>query len=186
MPKVKTSKDEVLQKVIETIRRKGIANSSMSDLAKQCAIQKSHFYYYFDSKETLIKEVLATVNSYMSYNLNKTLDDTTLSITEKLKRINRLIHKLFLQYDGGCVMANTALESAHANPKYFEEIRFFFEQFIDGMRQLLSEKHSPARAQYLAEQIVQDLEGGILLMRIYKDPKYLKNAMRRMSNLILH
>ncbi len=186
MPKVKTSKEEVLQKVVETIRKKGIANSSMSDLAKQCDIQKSHFYYYFDSKDTLIKEVLATVNSYMTYNMNKALNDESLTTSEKLDRINSLIKKLFLTYDGGCVMANTALESAHANPKYFEEIRLFFEKFIDGLKHLLAENHPPQSAQYLAEQIVQDIEGGILLMRVYNNPKYLLNAIGRMSKLILN
>ncbi len=185
MPKIKTSKEEVLQKVVETIRKKGIANSSMSDLAKQCDIQKSHFYYYFDSKDTLIKEVLAMVNSYMTYNMNKALNDESLKTSEKLERINSLIKKLFLTYDGGCVMANTALESAHANPKYFDEIRLFFEKFIHGLKCLLLENHSEQRAQYLAEQIVQDIEGGILLMRVYGDPKYLQNAIDRMSNQIL-
>ncbi len=186
MPKIKTSKEEVLQKVVETIRKKGIANSSMNDLAKQCNIQKSHFYYYFENKERLIKEVLAMVNSYMTYNLNKTLEDASLDTSEKLKQIHQLIQKLFLQYDGGCVMANTALESAHANPVYFEEIRYFFENFIKGLKQLLSEKHTEEQSQYLAEQIVQDIEGGILLMRVYNDRKYLTNAIERMSHLILH
>ncbi|MGB5819160.1 MAG: TetR/AcrR family transcriptional regulator [Saonia sp.] len=186
MPKIKTSKEEVLQKVITTIRKKGIANSSMSELALDCGIQKSHFYYYFDSKESLVKDVLATVNSYMDYNLNKILKNNEFSLSEKMDRIHQLIYKLFLLNDGGCVMANTALESAHANPIYFDEIRLFFENFIKGMKQLLQEKHSETKSQELAEQIVQDLEGGILLMRVYKDQKYIDSAIKRMSNLILN
>lgn len=186
MPKIKTSKEEVLQKVIHTIRKKGIANSSMSDLALECGIQKSHFYYYFDSKERLIKDVLATVNSYMNYNLNKILDNTSLSTKEKLVKVDALIFKLFLQHDGGCVMANAALESAHANPIYFDEIKLFFEHFIVGIKKLLMNEYGAEKAQELAEQIVQDIEGGILLMRVYNDQKYLQNAIRRMYNIILH
>ncbi|MEL6916404.1 MAG: TetR/AcrR family transcriptional regulator [Bacteroidota bacterium] len=185
MPKIKTSKEEVLQKVITTIRKKGIANSSMSQLALECGIQKSHFYYYFDSKERLVKDVLATVNSYMNYNMNKVLENDALSLSEKMEGVHKLIYKLFLLNDGGCVMANTALESAHADPIYFDEIRLFFENFIKGMKQLLMVKHSDQRSQELAEQIVQDMEGGILLMRVYKDRKYIDNAVKRMSHLIL-
>ncbi len=185
MPTIKTSKEQVLQSVIETIRQKGIANSSMSDLAKQCNIQKSHFYYYFENKEALIQEVLAMVNSYMTYNMNKVVDNPELDIGQKLSGIRLLIHKLFLDNDGGCVMANTALESAHSNPKYFEEIRSFFQNFITGLERLLQDSHSKEKSRYLAEQIVQDIEGGILLMRVYRNPKYLQNAITRMSNIIL-
>ncbi len=185
MPRIKTSKEEVLQKVINTVRKKGIANSSMSDLANDCGIQKSHFYYYFESKERLIKDVLATVNSYMNYNLNKILDNDALSTKEKLSKVDGLIFKLFLKNDGGCVMANAALESAHANPLYFDEIKLFFENFIAGIKQLLMEEYGPKNAQEIAEQIVQDIEGGILLMRVYNDQKYLQNAIKRMYNLIL-
>ncbi|WP_411030938.1 TetR/AcrR family transcriptional regulator [Spongiimicrobium sp. 3-5] len=185
MPRIKTSKEAVLEKVIHTIRKKGIGNSSMSELAHECGIQKSHFYYYFDSKEDLIKDVLATVNSYMGYNMNKILSNSSLSTKEKLQALDKLIYKLFLKNDGGCVMANAALESAHANPLYFDEIKLFFENFIAGIKQLLEENQGVQQTQELAEQIVQDIEGGILLMRVYNNAKYLKNAIARMYNLIL-
>ncbi len=186
MPIIKTSKEEVLQKVISTVRKKGIANSSMSELAKDCGIQKSHFYYYFDNKDSLINDMLANVNSYMQYNLNKILTNDALSVKAKLKEIDSLIFKLFLKNDGGCVMANTALESAHANPLYFQEIKRFFDNFIAGLKQLLVAKYSPLKAQELAEQIVQDMEGGILLMRVYKDKKYLENAVKRMHKHVMN
>ena len=186
MPRIKTSKEEVLQKVITTVRKKGIANSSMSELAKECGIQKSHFYYYFESKDTLIKDMLASVNSYMQYKLHKIISQPNASPKDKLAELDTLIFKLFFKNDGGCVMANTALESAHANPLYFDEIKNFFENFIGGIKQLLIDKMPPSKAQEMAEQIVQDIEGGILLMRVYKDKKYLENAIRRMHHYIIN
>jgi len=185
MPKLKTSKSEVLQKVIPTIRKKGIANSSMSQLAMACGIQKSHFYYYFDNKEDLIKDVLATVNSYMKYNFDKIVTDDTISLKQKVALVDALIFKLFLQHEGGCVMANAALESAHEKPVYFKEIKYFFEGFIHNISLLLGERYKAGKAKSIAEQIVQDIEGGILLMRIFKDKKYLQNAVKRMSQHIL-
>ncbi len=185
MPKIKTSKQEVLKKVIPVLRQRGVCQSSMSELAKACGIQKSHFYYYFSNKEQLIKEVLMTVNSYFEYNLFKTIKNPKVSIDEKLKNIYALIDKMFKTFDGGCIMANTALETIHLNPTYKGEIQGFFKNFISGLQLLLEPNYTKQQSVILAEQIVQDIEGGILLMRIYDDQKYLNNAISRMEKIIL-
>ncbi|SEK56091.1 transcriptional regulator, TetR family [Aquimarina amphilecti] len=185
MPKTKTSKEEVLAKVIPVLRERGICKSSMSELAKACEIQKSHFYYYFNNKEQLIKEVLATVNSYFKHNLFKVIENNTLTTDQKLKKIRTLIDKMFKNANSGCIMANTALETAHLDPIYKDEIKHFFEDFISGLQILLTPNYSKEESRSLAEQMVQDLEGGILLMRIYNDHKYINNAVSRMEKIIL-
>jgi AcrR family transcriptional regulator len=185
MPKIKTSKEEVLKKIIPVLRSRGVHNSSMSELSKACGIQKSHFYYYFNSKEELIKEVLATVLSYFKYNLSKvTQSDNTIS--EKVIHLKALVNKLFTTFDGGCIMANTALETIHLNPVYKKEIQLFFQNFISELQHLLEVHHSKEESLMLAEQIVQDIEGGILLMQVYNDPKYFNNAIARMEKTILN
>ncbi|WP_298316088.1 TetR/AcrR family transcriptional regulator [uncultured Aquimarina sp.] len=185
MPKTKTSKEEVLSKVIPVLRERGICKSSMSELAKACEIQKSHFYYYFNNKEQLIKEVLATVNSYFKHNLFKVIKNNNLTIEQKLKKVHELINKMFKNANSGCIMANTALETAHLDPIYKDEIKHFFEDFIAGLQILLEPNYSKEESLSLAEQMVQDLEGGILLMRIYNDHKYINNAISRMEKIIL-
>ncbi len=185
MPKVKTSKEEVLIKVIPILRTRGVQNSSMSELAKACGIQKSHFYYYFNNKEELIKEVLSTVYSYFKYNLFKIIDSTSLTLPEKVEKMKQLMNKIFKVSDGGCIMANTALETIHLNPTYGSEIQSFFTDFIIGLQGLLEPNYSPEESLILAEQMVQDIEGGILLTQVYNDLKYLNNAVSRMEKIIL-
>ncbi len=185
MPKAKTSKEEVLNKIIPILRNRGVQNSSMSELSKACGIQKSHFYYYFSNKEELIKEVLATVYSYFNHNLFKIINNNSSPITDKVLKLKSLMSKIFKVSDGGCIMANTALETMHLNPTYKKEIQLFFTDFISGL-QLLLETNYPSEESFdLAEQIVQDIEGGILLMQVYNDPKYLNNAVLRMEKIIL-
>ncbi len=184
MPKVKTSKKEVLQKVIPILRTRGVQNSTMTELAKACNIQKSHFYYYFRNKEELIKEVLATVHSYFNYNFFKIIENTSLDIDLKILSIKQLMNKIFTISDGGCIMANTALETMHLNPSYKKEIRLFFKDFISGLQTLLETNYTKEQSLALAEQTVQDIEGGILLTQVYNDPKYLKNAIVRMEKLL--
>ncbi|MHA7059128.1 TetR/AcrR family transcriptional regulator [Aquimarina sp. M1] len=184
MPKTKTSKEEVLSKVIPVLRERGVSKSSMSELAKACEIEKSHFYYYFHNKEQLIKEVLATVNSYFKHNLFKVIKSDQLTIEQKLENIDRLLDIMFKNSNSGCIMANTALETAHLDPIYKDEIKCFFEDFISGLQILLGPNYDKEESLLLAEQMVQDLEGGILLMRIYNDHKYINNAVSRMKKII--
>ncbi|GAA4271774.1 TetR/AcrR family transcriptional regulator [Aquimarina gracilis] len=186
MPKIKTSKEEVLSKVIPMLRTRGVQNSSMSELAKACGIQKSHFYYYFNNKEELIKEVLSTVYSYFKYNLFKIIDSASLSLPEKVEKMKLLMGKIFKASDGGCIMANTALETIHLNPSYGKEIQSFFTDFIKGLQGLLEQKYDSDEALMLAEQMVQDIEGGILLTQVYNDLKYINNAVSRMEKIILN
>ena len=185
MPRVKTSKEEVLKRIIPVLRTRGVHNSSMSQLAKACEIQKSHFYYYFSNKEELIKEVLSTVHSYFKYNLFRIIENNTLSTHAKIDQMKLLLDKIFGISQGGCIMANTALETIHMDPIYKKEIRLFFQDFISGLQKLLEPNFSPEKALELAEQMVQDIEGGILLTQVYEDPKYLNNAISRMEKLIL-
>lgn len=185
MPKIKTSKEEVLKKVIPILRERGVCKSSMTQLANACGIQKSHFYYYFNNKEQLIKEVLATVNSYFNYNFFRVIENNASDIPKKIEKIEGLLTILFKNSHSGCIMANTALETAHRNPVYQDEIKYFFENFIAGFQILLEFNYSEKESLSLAEQIVQDLEGGILLMRIYNDYKYVDNAISRMKKIVL-
>ncbi|WP_025740225.1 TetR/AcrR family transcriptional regulator [Aquimarina pacifica] len=184
MPIVKTSKEEVLKKVIPILRIRGVQNSTMNELSKACGIQKSHFYYYFSNKEELIKEVLITVHNYFTHNFFKIVNSESLLVSQKMTRIKELFLKIFSTQNGGCIMANTALETIHLNPSYKKEIQLFFKDFILGIQLLLKEKKTPKESLLLAEQIVQDIEGGILLTLIYEDTKYVKNAIRRMETLI--
>ncbi|KAA1245053.1 TetR/AcrR family transcriptional regulator [Aquimarina sp. RZ0] len=185
MPRIKTSKEEVLKKVIPILRERGVCKSSMSELAYACDIQKSHFYYYFNNKEQLIKEVLGTVNSYFNYNFFRVIENNTIDIREKIEKIDSLLTTMFKNSYSGCIMANTALETAHLTPIYEDEFKQFFENFISGLQILLEFNYSEKESLSFAEQIVQDLEGGILLMRIYKDHKYLNTAILRMKKVIL-
>lgn len=185
MPKLKTSKEEVLQKVIPMIRTRGVLHSSMSELAKACDIQKSHFYYYFKNKEQLIEEVLKVINSYFNYNFFRIIDNHTTNTTEKITKIKALVKTMFTTADTGCIMANTAIETSHLQPSYEIEIKTFFEDFISGLKTLLVPNYTNEEATSIAEQIVQDIEGGVLLMGIYKDQKYLNSALNRMEKLIL-
>ena len=182
MPIVKTSKEEVIVKSLKHIRLHGYANASMADLAKVCDIQPSHFYYYFKNKEDLMTEILTYTAQYFQERIVVYANDASISPVERLEKILKRWANLFNHNDGGCIMANTILETAHANTPFLPVIKTFFEDFVAALSKIYQAKYTEGYARELAIQVVQDVEGGIMLSQLYKDESYLMNALQRAKN----
>ena len=179
MPTVKTSKEEVLLKATHVIRQRGYAYTSMKDLAEACDIQPSHFYYYFKDKEDLMTAILEGVLERFRENISVIADDDSLEPLEKLDKMLRKMGKSFVYTEGGCLMGNTVLETAYLNPKFVDVLRDFFQEYIEALKKVYQSKFTEKFAQNLAEQVVQDLQGGIMLSLLYKDDRYTINAFKR-------
>jgi TetR/AcrR family transcriptional regulator, transcriptional repressor for nem operon len=179
MPTLKTSKEEVIIKALQVIRQRGYMSASMNDLAKACDIQPSHFYYYFKNKEDLMSEVLNYTAKYFEERIMIYAYDTTLTPMEKLKKILEKHEKALAFGTGGCLMGNTVLETAHCEPPFLLIIKQFFENLVVALCKIYQAKYTEGYARDLAEQVVQDIEGGVMLSQLYKDDRYLKNAFQR-------
>jgi TetR/AcrR family transcriptional regulator, transcriptional repressor for nem operon len=179
MPVLKTSKEEVILKSSQIIRQRGYASTSMNDLAKACDIQPSHFYYYFKNKEDLMSEVLAYSAKYFQERIVIYADDLTISPTERLEKMLKRAVRLFMFGEGGCIMGNTVLETAHNDPSFLPIIKQFFDDFIVALTKVYQAKYAEEFARELAEQVVQDIEGGIMLAQLYKDERFMMKAFQR-------
>ena len=179
MPTVKTSKEEVVLKALHVIRERGYANASMADLAKACDIQPSHFYYYFKNKEDLMSEILNLTHHYFKERIMVYANDATLSPYEKLEKTFQKFEKTLNYGSGGCIMANTILETAHGDPPFLSIIKLFFDDFLTALSKIYQAKYTEGYARDLAEQVIQDVEGGVMLSQLYKDDRYMKSAFQR-------
>ena len=179
MPTVKTSKEEVLLKATHLIRQRGYAYTSMKDLAEACDIQPSHFYYYFKDKEDLMTAILEGVLDRFRQNISNIADDESLEPVDKLDKMLKKMGKSFVFTEGGCLMGNTVLETAYLEPKFVNVLRAFFEEYIQALKKIYQAKFTDKFAQNLAEQVVQDLQGGIMLSLLYKDDSYTLKAFNR-------
>jgi TetR/AcrR family transcriptional regulator, transcriptional repressor for nem operon len=182
MPTVKTSKEEVVKKAAAIIRQRGYTKATLKELAEACEVQPSLFYYYFKNKEELMTEVLNFALNYFRTRIIVYANDATLSPTEKLEKMLKKL-TIFNRYaDGGCLMGNTVLETAYFDPEFLPIIRQFFDEFIEGLAKVYQVKYSEAYARSLAEQVIQDVEGGVMLSLLYRDERYTMNALRRAVN----
>ena len=185
MPAQKTSKERLIVQAMQLFRRQGYYNTSIGDLSKACDIPKSHFYYYFpDGKEQLMDEVLMAVRDYFDQRVFQIAYKTEQSPESKWQQIRQKLERIFMNQQGGCIMGLTALETSFVpqEPRFVPAVRNYFEEMILAFAVLFQPVSSPEGAILLAQRSVQDLQGGLMLMQLYKDPQYFHQALNRIED----
>lgn len=184
MPTKKTSRESIIIQALQVFRKQGYHNTSIKDLSEACGIQKAHFYYYFKNKEGIMNEILRTVNEYFEYKVLPYAYDDTLSVEEQIEKICGKIYRALRNEQGGCIMANTVLEVARLEkkPVFLEQTKIFFQQLTEAFSNIFQRIYDDQTALYLAEKIIQDIEGGLILMQVYQDEKYFLNALHRVED----
>ena len=176
MPIQKTTEDELLDTCMYVFREKGYNGTSMQDLANACGLTKGNFYHYYPNKEALMIAVLKRMNSYFNHLFSK-LNDNTIDIRQKKALFKQKALELFNE-TGGCLMGNTALEQTHANPEFRKLLKSFFDQWIDAMKQLYTEDGlTESAATEKATLAVAQLEGSVMMMKVFGEKKHLANAL---------
>ena len=186
MPAKKTSRESIILQALQVFRRQGYHHTSIKDLSEACGIQKAHFYYYFKNKEGIMDEILRTVNAYFEHKVLAYAYDDDLIPQDRIEKICSKLYRALRNEQGGCIMANTALEVARLDksPVFLAQTKVFFQQFTDALTYILQDVYTPTQAVHLAERTIQDIEGGLILMQVYQDERYFLNALHRTQTIL--
>jgi AcrR family transcriptional regulator len=137
MPIQKVTREEILSKSLEVFRHRGYHNTSMNDLANAVGLLKGSFYHYFDSKETLMKEVLSSVNMILVNHVFPVAYDESLTVHERMETMLKRFSKAVFSIEGGCIVGNTILETVNQYPQFKQVL----QEII--MKQLKSWQNRP-------------------------------------------
>ncbi len=179
MPRRKTTEDELLQKCIEVFRRRGYNGTSMKELADACGLTKGLFYHYFPSKKAIMEQALANVLSYFRHVCFRQMRDPEMDLAQKQVLFEAKVLQLFTYHDGGCLMANTVLESMHTNPEFRGPVMAFFDEWREAMAVMYQDQLSTEESREKATASIVDIEGSVIMMRLYEDSSYLRSALKR-------
>ncbi|MCP4437896.1 MAG: TetR/AcrR family transcriptional regulator [Aureispira sp.] len=184
MPKVKTSKEDIIKKVLSVFKQKGYPNATISVLAKACELEKAHLYYYFKNKEDLMREVLLYLKEDT---YNKILSQAYIDAEDASLRLSTVLkglEKLYLEVSTGCLMANTIIQTPDSNSNFMDVAQDFCNQLIDTISHLYQERYSEKYARGKAEQAVQDMYGGLVFSQIFGDDQYFLRALNRIKKKV--
>jgi len=176
MPAIKTSKEEIIKRSAALIWEKGYKHTSFSDLSKACSIRNAHFYYYFNDKEDLMSEVLLYAAGYMKKKVFDIAYQDNLSTAERLEIMGKKLRTLYCKNNSGCLFANITLEMSHSNAPFLEIVRSIFRDFIAALKHIYELELPAELAEKKAILTVQQIEGALIMMRLYNDKSYIDNA----------
>ena len=138
-------KRQIISKCLEVFRKDGYYNTGIKKLAEACEIKQSLFYYYFDSKEHLLEEILKAVHSYFTRKVFNLAYQEEKPVYERLNEMVETTREVFLRAEGGCIMANTVLEMAQEQPQFIPVIRGFFDDWIAANAHLFICRKPPSK-----------------------------------------
>ena len=179
MPIQKVTREEILAKSLEVFRSRGYHHTSMTDLANAVGLLKGSFYHYFDSKETLMKEVLSSVNIFLREFVFPIAYDQTLPLEIRTEKMLKLFSKTVFSAEGGCIVGNTILETVNQYPIFKEILQEIITGWMDALVHIYGHNHSPEQAQKLAEQTIMEYEGAVMMAKLYGKGHFYKDCYIR-------
>jgi TetR/AcrR family transcriptional repressor of nem operon len=176
MPIVKVTQEYILKQALQVFRQKSYYNATMADIAEACGLLKGSIYHYFPSKEALMKEVLKTAHHYFQVKVFNIAYQKNLPARERMQMMLKNIEAIFIDNETNCIMGNIGVETSRLIPEFSELIQEFFNNWIDAFTELYKEKYAEAKAREVAEFSVAEIEGSVMLSRIFNNPKFLRDA----------
>lgn len=184
MPKKRISRDFILNQALKIFSEKSYYNATMADIADACGILKGSMYHYYPSKEDLMKEVIKQVHYNFNQDVFHYAYDENMDGEEKLYKMGKATHKWLVDNEKGQIMGNIGVETARLIPEFSQLIKLFFDDWIAALTRVFLHKYSEERAREVAEQCVSEIEGAVMMMRIYNEPRFLTDTFHRVLRRI--
>jgi len=176
MPKQKANAKFIIKQSLKVFRNKGYHSTSMADIAKACGLLKGSLYHYFKSKEALMSAVIEHLHSFYNREVFSQAYNKELGAKQKLQLLIDISERQFFSAESGCLMGNLALETVSTVPEFSEKVKKFFQDWMDAMTHIFLEKYPLAQAQQLGKECVAEVEGAIMMMRLFDDRQFLIRA----------
>lgn len=180
MPKQKVDEQYIIIQSLILFRQRSFHSTSMSDIAKACGILKGSLYHYFKSKEELMEKVIKYVHQYFKVEVFAKAYEENIPAIQRFKNMTKSSEKIFFDASTGKMYGNMGVESALVIPEFNPIIREFFQDFFNAIKHIYADKYPEEIANELAERSVAEVEGSIMMSRVFNDKSYIKNTHKRL------
>jgi TetR/AcrR family transcriptional regulator, transcriptional repressor for nem operon len=166
-----STRERLLESARHLFWERGFAGTSMADLLAHSEVNSGSFYYFFESKEALLREVL---RGYLEALRPVVVDPAFATTEEPLERIFAILagyrERIILTDNKyGCPLGRLALEIDPENRPAHRLIAENFQGWIEAVRECLENMKLPMKTdtEALATYVLAVMEGGVMLSRSY-------------------
>jgi TetR/AcrR family transcriptional repressor of lmrAB and yxaGH operons len=162
MPAPILSKEEVLDRLLNTFRDKGYEGASLAELSAATGLVKSSLYHYFPGgKEDMAEQVMAHLDAQLATNLYEPLRSTR----TPAKKLNAMLDTIDAFYEGGrkaCLLER--LSASVDRTRFRRPLRRAYTVWMDAVEAICLEAGlSKGVARGRAEDFVVRVEGALVV-----------------------
>lgn len=184
MAKQKVDEQMIIKESLKLFRSKSYHTTSMSDIAQACGILKGSLYHYFSSKEELMMKVIEMVHAFFKKEVFSIAYREDIEVYERIQLMMARAERIFIDEETGNVDGNIGVETALVIPEFRPIIQAFFSDFIAAIKSLYLSAFDEEKANGLAIRAVSEIEGALMLSRVFNDKKYLQRTLKRLIKRI--
>ncbi|GAB4257629.1 MAG: TetR/AcrR family transcriptional regulator [Thermoleophilia bacterium] len=185
-----TTRERLLEETTRLVHRKGFGATSMKDILEASGLTKGSLYHHFPGKDDLGLAVLERARVEFEEFL-----DTKLVGASPAARLESFFAAVLarhqaLEFTGGCIFGNTALELADREARHVPLVARVFREWSARLEEVLAagqasgEVRDDLPASLLALHAVAVIEGGIMLSRLEKDEGPLRGCLQTLRALL--
>lgn len=188
-----TNKEIILKTATNLFHSYGYSQTAVDKIIEKSGVSKSNFYYHFETKEKLALKILdSEINKYETEVISETLLNSEYNPAERIENFfNKIVnYHSTLKCLKGCPFGNLALEQSDINENFRTKLSDFFGLWKSAIEECVSEGirdgyfEEDLDSDSLADLILAQIEGGILLSKTHKSIETLKNSCKKTLKLI--
>jgi TetR/AcrR family transcriptional regulator, transcriptional repressor for nem operon len=187
-PKGRATREKIVATAAQLINERGVASTSTEDVCVAAAVSSSQLYHYFADKAELVRAVVAYLTETVFSNQEPLLGH--LDSIEALRAWRDRLLELQERFGnaGGCPIGALADELGFSATEARHDLGLGFERWEEGIRSGLRAMRDRGELRGnpddLALALLAALQGGLLLMKLRRDPEPLRVALNTVLDRI--
>ncbi len=184
------TKQKIVAEATKLVQKRGFEATSMSDLVEATGLQKGCLYFHFTGKDELLLAILEKSKADLFRLVDAALQGKTPA--DKLENFLQgvLDYQKSMDFSGGCIFGNIASEMSDKDKRVAAFVRGLFDEWIEKIREVVQAAQKTGTvtkdipADLLARHIIMVLEGGIMLSRLEKSEKPLRDGLKSLKIML--
>jgi AcrR family transcriptional regulator len=172
MARVVAEREDVLPLLAEVFRTYGFEGASLARISEGTRLGKGSIYHFFPGgKEEMAAAVLAEIEQWFRLHVFEPLRESA-DAAAGIGAMFAEVERYFLSGQRVCLVGVFALGSER--DRFADAVRDYFAEWIDGRK--------GRQATALAEEVVEGIQGALVLARAFDRPAIFRAALKRLQD----
>ncbi len=175
---------DLIKQAAVLFRKYGYHNTSIADIAQACNLSKASVYHHVPGKKELAIEAIKSVHTHFNEAIFSIAYQENIDAQQRLTCILDAVKSFFADRREGCLMGNMVLEITAATRDFESLIQAYFRDWVAAFTHILQSQFDADKASRLAQDAVAQIQGALLMRRLYGDDSYLTYCCAKLTHLL--